>query len=160
MRCQNFDSKLLFSFRTISAQAQKSFRHPLPICLIWDLLTAMGYFRFILFLKTLEHLNVTTLLSSKIRTWPVWGFLPLLFFLSFMQNLPNLLIRTSSPLSRVALMISSSVSTIRADFLLVNPSLATFSIMSAFVSVMTSSVSTFTFLLVPQLYLSICFANS
>jgi len=46
--------------------------------------------------NTPEHLNVTIRLASIIMSSPVWGFRPLRSFLSFTQNLPKPLIRTSS----------------------------------------------------------------
>lgn len=63
-------------------------------------------FPFSLCLSGREHLKVTTLLASSIISSPVEGFLPLRSFLSFTQNFPKPLIRTSSPFASVAFMIS------------------------------------------------------
>jgi hypothetical protein len=65
----------------------------------------------ILSLKTGEHLNVTTLLPSRVKSPPVAGFLPLLGSFSLTTNFPNPLIRTSSPDSRDFLIISKTLST-------------------------------------------------
>jgi hypothetical protein len=64
----------------------------------------------IFFLKTSEHLKVTTLLASSTKFSPVAGFLPLRGAFFFAENFPNLLIRTSSPDSRVFLISSKIVS--------------------------------------------------
>ena len=92
----------------------------------------------ILSFKTEETLKVTTFLSCNMRSSPVAGFLPLRLFLLFTQNFPNPEISTSSPLSRVPLMISRMPSTSSTDFFLVKPILAVLSIRSAFVSVIIS----------------------
>ena len=68
------------------------------------------------------HLNVTTLRGLSIIESPVAGFLPRLSFLSFTQNLPNPLTRTSSPDARVDLMVSMSCSTSSVLFFCGNPS--------------------------------------
>jgi hypothetical protein len=65
--------------------------------------------------STGEHLKVTTRLSASIRSSPVPGFLPRCFPLSLTQNFPKQLIRTSSPPSRLFLLISKVVSTALAD---------------------------------------------
>ena len=65
-----------------------------------------------------EHLKVTTLLSASIKSSPVWGFLPLRLLLSFTENFPNPVIKTSSPSSRVFLMIASRDSTTCVDLVL------------------------------------------
>ena len=74
-------------------------------------------FPFILFFNTGEHLKRTSLLDSSIISCPVWGFLPLRFPLSFTQNLPKPLIRTSSPFSSVSFMTSKRESISRAQLL-------------------------------------------
>lgn len=60
--------------------------------------------------NTPEHLNVTTLRASSVRSFPVCGFLPFLGFFSIALNLPKPLMRTSFPDSRVDLMVSITVS--------------------------------------------------
>jgi hypothetical protein len=62
-----------------------------------------------------EHLNVTTRLAARIASSPVAGLRPFRSRLSFTQNLPNPLTNTSSPDSRVDLIISSRVSVISTD---------------------------------------------
>ncbi len=47
------------------------------------------FLSFSLSLRYLEHLKVTTLLASKMRSFPVAGFIPRRFFFSFTQNLPK-----------------------------------------------------------------------
>ena len=69
-----------------------------------------------------EHLNVTTLRGLSIIESPVAGFLPRRSFLSFTQNLPKPLTRTSSPDARVVLMISMSCSISSVLFFCGNPS--------------------------------------
>jgi hypothetical protein len=78
-------------------------------------------FQFIFFLRTDEHLKVTTLRDPKIMWLPVAGLRPLRSPLSFTQNLPNPLIKTSSPDSSVALTISTKVSTSFMDLSLEYP---------------------------------------
>jgi hypothetical protein len=68
--------------------------------------------------STGEHLKVTTRLLASIRSSPVPGFLPRCFPLSLTQNFPKQLIRTSSPPSRLFLIISKVVSTALADAVL------------------------------------------
>jgi len=53
-----------------------------------------------------EHLKVTTRRAASIKDPSVAGFLPRRLDLSFTQNLPKPLIRTSSPEARVSFMIS------------------------------------------------------
>jgi hypothetical protein len=65
--------------------------------------------------STGEHLKVTIRLSASTSRSPVSGILPLRSPLSFTQNFPKPLIRTSTPFSRVFLMISNMVSTALAD---------------------------------------------
>jgi len=76
---------------------------------------------FTLSLNFPEHLKVTTLLGLSIISSPVAGFLPLRSRFSLTHNLPNPLIRTSSPDARVDLIISRIVSTVSEDCFLVNP---------------------------------------
>jgi len=71
--------------------------------------------RFILSLKTHEHLNVTTLRAGRVIGSPLWGFLPFRCIFSLTQNFPNPLIRTSSPFSSDALISSKRVSMTWAD---------------------------------------------
>jgi hypothetical protein len=84
--------------RTISAR---------PLVYSWPL------FRFLF--STEEHLKVTTCLLGSISRSPVSGFLPLCLPFCFTQNLPNPVIRASSPPSRVFLIISKLASTALAD---------------------------------------------
>jgi hypothetical protein len=64
-----------------------------------------------------DHLNVTTFLGARIRSFPVAGFLPFRFFLFFTQNLPKPEINTSSPDSRDCWISSSSISMVSIDYL-------------------------------------------
>jgi len=66
-------------------------------------------------LRFFEHLKVTILLASKVRSFPVAGFLPLRDFFSFTMNLPKPEIKRSSPDSRVCLMISKRASIVAED---------------------------------------------
>jgi len=72
-------------------------------------------------LRLAEHLKVTTFLAESIISSPVAGFLPRRESLSFTQNFPNPLIRTSSPDARAPLRISKRDSTKSVDFFMVNP---------------------------------------
>jgi hypothetical protein len=65
-----------------------------------------------------EHLKLTTRLSASIRSSPVAGFLPRRLPFSWMQNFPKPVTRTSSPPSRVFLMISKVASTALAEAVL------------------------------------------
>jgi len=75
-------------------------------------------FPLILLFKTGAHLKVTTLLDPNIMPTPVAGFRPLRSCFSFTQNFPKPDINTSSPFSRVFLMISKRDSTRSTDILL------------------------------------------
>ena len=81
----------------------------------------MVFHPFILSLNFPEHLKVTTRLGASIISSPVAGFRPLRSRLPLTQNLPNPLIKTSSPAARDDLIISRMVSTVSVDCFLVNP---------------------------------------
>jgi hypothetical protein len=102
--------------------------------------TLVIFHTLLIFLRNFpEHLNVTTLRGLSIIESPVAGFLPFRSFLSFTQNLPNPLTRTSSPDARVDLMVSMSCSTTSLLFFWGNPSCWwTDSMMSALVSAILS----------------------
>lgn len=68
-----------------------------------------------------EHLKVTTFLGSSVMSPPVAGFLAFRSAFCLTQNLPNPLIRTSSPDASVDLMISRRISTGSAALLRGNP---------------------------------------
>ena len=55
-----------------------------------------------------DHLNVTTFLGARIRSFPVAGFLPFRLAFCFTKNLPKPEINTSSPDSRVCLICSNN----------------------------------------------------
>jgi len=87
-----------------------------------------------------EHLKVTTFLGASIISSPVFGFRPFRSAFSFTQNLPKPLTMTSSPDTRVCLMIPRRVSTVSMDLFLENPLLVLISsMMSFFVRVMGCS---------------------
>ena len=100
----------------------KSFRSTMGILCLIPLIKLIGnYYPFTLSLNLPLHLKVTTRLGARIISSPVAGFLPLRSRLSLTQNLPNPLIRTSSPDARVDLINSRIVSTVSVDCFLVNP---------------------------------------
>jgi len=71
---------------------------------------------------------------------PVEGLRPLRCFLSFTQNLPNLLIRTSSPDARAFFMIARRLSTVSVDCFFENPFLLPIAlIIRALVSAMAAT---------------------
>jgi hypothetical protein len=76
---------------------------------------------FILFLRADEHLKVTTFRDRNVIRSPLAGLRPLRSRLSLTQNLPNPVIRTSSPDSRVDLTISTKDSTSSMDLSLEYP---------------------------------------
>jgi hypothetical protein len=57
-----------------------------------------------------DHLNVTTFLGDRIRSFPVAGFLPRRLAFSFTQNRPNPEISLSLPDFRDCLISSSNIS--------------------------------------------------
>jgi len=61
----------------------------------------------ILSLNLLEHFDTTNLLAANIILSPAAGFRPRLSRFSLTQNLPNPLIRTSSPETNLDLMVLS-----------------------------------------------------
>ena len=73
-------------------------------------LRSLLFYGFILSLSFPEHLKITNLLGASIISSPVAGFRPLRFRFSLTQNLPNPLIRTSSPDSNSLLIIFRAVS--------------------------------------------------
>ena len=78
-----------------------------------------GSYLLTLSLNCREHLKVTTLLGSSIISSPVEGFLPRRSCFVLTQNFPKRLTSTSSPDSKVCLMISSSVSISSNDWFFV-----------------------------------------
>jgi hypothetical protein len=83
--------------------------------------TLIENYPFILSLNLPEHLKVTTLLGARVISSPVAGFLTLRSRFSLTQNLPNPLIRTSSPDTSFDLIILMMISTVSVDFLRLNP---------------------------------------
>jgi hypothetical protein len=87
-----------------------------------------------------EHLKVTIFRAANIIGSPAGMFQTIRSFFSFTRNLPNPLIKTSSPDSRALLIISSRISIISKDRLFVYPICsATASTMSAFFRVMINA---------------------